>query len=139
MSSSQKFLQRCIELAEKAKEEGFFGVGSVVVKAGKILAEGREGGFVLPSLFSHAENVALAKAVAEYGKAYLEGSTLYTNVEPCYMCSYVIRQLKIAKVYYMETTPAGGHSSAHPILTSSVVSSWKQIPEVFHVKNLNEI
>lgn len=131
-------MQRCLRLAEKAEQEGFFGVGSVVVKEGEILAEGREGESVLPALLSHAENVALVKAVDRYGKSYLEGCTLYTNVEPCYMCSYLIRQLKIAKVYYLQTTPAGGHSSPHPILTSSEVSSWTQVPEVILMEEKDE-
>ena len=133
-SSTAEFMQRCLRLAEKAKQEGFFGVGSIVVKEGKVLAEGREGETILPSLLSHAESIALVKAVDQYGKTYLEGSILYTNVEPCYMCSYLIRQLKIAKVYYLQTTPADGHSSSYPLLTATDISAWKNSPEVFCIE-----
>lgn len=76
MNNNQKYIMRCLELAERGY--GYVHpnpmVGCVVVKDGKIVGEGyhrRFGG-------DHAEIAALKKA----GRAAV-GSTLYVNLEPC--------------------------------------------------------
>lgn len=79
MSSSDddaRFMRRCLSLARRAEGRTAPNpiVGCVIVKAGKVLAEGvhrRAGG-------PHAEAVALAKLGNR-----APGATLYVNLEPC--------------------------------------------------------
>lgn len=130
MDTDNKYMRDCIALAKTTKENGNTPVGSVIVSHGKIIAQGMEGEKILPSLMSHAENVAILKAIENLNQRDLSDCVLYTTVEPCFMCTYLIRQMKIKKVVYGTTTPTGGDSSAFPILKTTEIKSWPQIPEV---------
>ncbi len=71
------FLHRCLELAERGRGRVGNGalVGAVLVREGKILAEGFHAGFGLP----HAERALLSA----YSGEVLPTDTLYVNLEPC--------------------------------------------------------
>lgn len=49
----------------------------------------------------HAESNALAK-IAENGGVGAQGGTLYVTMSPCFECSKLIKQAKIARVVYRE-------------------------------------
>ena len=77
MSNRDKqFMLRAIELARKAKGNTFPNplVGAIVVKKGKVIADGYHKKAGTP----HAEIVALKKA-----KRKAKGANLYVNLEPC--------------------------------------------------------
>lgn len=118
-------MQRCIELATNAKSMGHPAVGAILVVDGTIIAEGKEGEEQLPQIMSHAENIAILKAIEKRESRDLSDCTLYTTVEPCFMCAYLIRQTKIKKVVYGTETSAGGDSSAYPILRAEDIEAWK--------------
>lgn len=122
-------MKRCLELAGIAKANGKTAVGSLVVKQGQIIAEGTEGDQDLPSVLAHAEILAVTKALKYVHAADLSDCILYTTVEPCFMCSYVIRQTKIREVVYGVATPGtGGISSAYPILSVADIDAWPSLP-----------
>lgn len=124
-------MQRCLQLAAIAQESGESAVGSVVVKDKIILGEGCEESKKLNDVTRHAEVVAILDAVEKHGKAALAGATLYTNVEPCILCSYVIRTYKIVEVIYMNACgELGGTNPSFPILTTNAFTSWQQPPVV---------
>ena len=91
-------MMRAIRLAEKARGKTFPNplVGCVLVKNGKVIAEGYHKKAGTP----HAEIVALKKA-----KKNAEGADLYVNLEPCSHygktppCVDSIIKSKIKKVY----------------------------------------
>ncbi len=126
-----RFMRRCLELAVLAREQGNTPVGSVVVLDGEILGEGAE---TLPrgsSITGHAEIIACQAALDATGRKDLAGAILYTTAEPCFMCSYAIRQLRIAQVVFGIDTPViGGVSSNHPILTDPALDDWRKAPAV---------
>lgn len=123
-------MKRCLELATEAKSRGKTAVGSLIVKNDVIIAEGIEGAPDLPGIMSHAENIAILKAIDQLGTRNLESCRLYTTVEPCFMCSYLIRQTRITKVIYGTKTPAGGDTSAYPILRAENIAVWGHPPEI---------
>lgn len=127
----EQFMHRCIELARFARENGNTPVGSIVVLDGTIIGKGME---TLPSsndLTGHAEVLACQDAVNKTGSKRLDGAVLYTTAEPCFMCSYVIRQSGIALVVYgIETPLIGGVTSSMPVLTDGKLSSWNISPDV---------
>src|SRR3954447_9908786 len=103
--SHEHFMRRCLDLAVMAREQGNTPVGSVVVLDGTIVGEGIE---TLPagtSITGHAEILACQAALDVISRRDLAGATLFTTAEPCYMCSYAIRQLRVAKVVYGLDTP----------------------------------
>jgi tRNA(adenine34) deaminase len=127
----ERFLRRCLELAATARDGGNTPVGSVVVLDGRVIGEGAE---TLPagsSLAGHAELIACQDALDRTGRQDLAGAILYSTAEPCFMCSYAIRQLRIALVVYgVETPLIGGVTSRHPILTDPALDAWRPAPRV---------
>lgn len=130
MTVDEKYMLRCIQLAEEAKRSGKTPVGSLIVYHDEIIAEAMEGEAELPQIMSHAENLAIIKATKKLNTNDLSECSLYTTVEPCFMCAYLIRQTRIKEVVYGTTTGAGGHSSAYPILTAADIQPWKSNPKV---------
>lgn len=127
----ERYMRRCIELAEIAQSHGNTPVGSLVVIDGEIVGEGIEGLPTGNDVTGHAEVIACQMAVDKTGSKLLDGATLYSTAEPCFMCSYVIRQCGIALVVYgLETPSVGGITSSHAILTDTSMTGWKPAPRV---------
>lgn len=125
MENDERFMQRCLELAAIAKANGKTAVGSIIVKAGKIIAEGVESSAEYPPLIAHAEIVAILKAADILGTKDLSGCTLYTTVEPCFMCTFLIRETKIAEVIFgVSAGQIGGNNPEFPLLTTHKIARW---------------
>src|SRR5688572_13687418 len=125
------FMQRCLQLAADAKRNGKTAVGAVVTKDNQIVAEGTEGDDSLPQLLGHAEIIAIIKAIKKSGTKDLSDYVLYTTVEPCFMCSYVIRETRIARVVFgAKAGEIGGVYSSYPLLTATAISRWQTPVEV---------
>ena len=127
----EKYMERCLELAATAKYRGKTAVGSLIVRSGEIIAEGIEGDSKLPDVLSHSEALAVLAAIETTGSRDLSGCSLYTTVEPCFMCSYLIRQMRVGTVVYgVKIMGAGGASSNYPILKASDINKWAGAPVV---------
>jgi len=124
----EAYMRRCLHLAEQAKLDGKTAVGSLILLNGKIIAEGAEGDDILPTPLGHAEVVAIVKACKTLDSRKLSGAVLYTTVEPCIMCSYLIRSASLDRVVYGTVAgELGGMSSAYAILSSEIISGWLPI------------
>ena len=131
MAEHEQYMRRCIELAKVAQGRGNTPVGSVVVINGEIVGEGIEDLPTGTSITGHAEVIACQDVVQRIGSKLLHEATLYSTAEPCFMCSYIIRQCRIAAVVYGIDTPTiGGITSSHPILTDTSLSTWGPGPRV---------
>lgn len=129
MNTHAAYLGRCLELAQIAKGEGESPVGSVVVLNGKVIGEGSEKSRQQNDVTRHAEVVAILNALSQHGTC--RGATLYTNVEPCILCSYVIRHYQIATVVFSKRAgELGGTNPIFNILTTDKISKWTSPPEV---------
>ena len=101
----EKFMRRCLELAQEARAMGEAAVGGVVVDGETIIGEGTESTRTLLDHSAHAEVLAIQAASQNLQSLKLNGTTLYTTVEPCVLCSWVIRKAGIARVVF--GVPAG--------------------------------
>lgn len=129
MANHSVYLKRCLELAKLAASEGESPVGSVVVLDGEIIGEGYEQSRQKKDVTRHAEVVAVLDALVKYG--HCRGATLYTNVEPCILCSYVIRHHQLSRVVFSKTCgELGGTNPKFNILTTDEITSWATAPEV---------
>ena len=125
------YMQRCLVLARQAKASGKPGVGSVLVRNGEIIGEGIEGSPDLPPVLAHAEILAITSGIAKIQTKDLTDCILYTTVEPCVMCSYVIRSTGVGHVVVgTATSGVGGVTSNYPILTAADIEKWKIPPTV---------
>lgn len=133
----QYFMRRCLQLAETAAANGESAVGSVVVLQGEIVGVGAEQSRALRDITRHAEVVAVLDALKHVPS--LKGAALYTNVEPCLLCSYVIRHHQIGQVFFLKNSgELGGTHQPYNLLTASDIRSWTAPPEVQQL-NLEEI
>ncbi|WP_298740042.1 nucleoside deaminase [uncultured Chitinophaga sp.] len=125
----QQYMDRCLELAAMAAAAGESAVGCVIVKDGQIIGEAYEKSRQLKDITRHAEALAVIDAVQKTGSC--AGATLYTNVEPCLLCSYVIRHHRIARVVYGKA--CGELGGTHPpfnLLTTDDITAWGSAPLV---------
>ncbi len=90
-----KFMQAAIDQAKKSLSEGGIPIGSVLVKNGKIIAEGHNKRVQEKNPILHGEMDCLNNAgrVGSY-----KDCIIYSTLMPCYMCGGTIVQFNIPKV-----------------------------------------
>lgn len=100
MNDDEKYMKKCIALADKAAARGDIPVGCLIVSDGKVIATSynrRETDF---DPTAHAEIVAMRRAGKKLGRRHLGGCTLYVTLEPCVMCAGAIVNARIDKVVF---------------------------------------
>jgi tRNA(adenine34) deaminase len=130
-TDAERWMRRCLQLAEQARARGDAAVGAVIVRAGEIIAEGVEGVGAGRDVTAHAELIALRAACERLGTADLSDCVLCTNVEPCWMCSYLIREAGISAVMIgVPVADIGGLTSRYPLLSDDRVEGWGPPPAI---------
>ncbi len=102
------YMQRALELARRAEEEGEVPVGALVVREGQILGEGWNRPIAAHDPTAHAEIRAIRAAAASVGNYRLVGTTLYVTLEPCAMCAGAIVHARVARVVFGAPDPRTG-------------------------------
>jgi guanine deaminase len=101
---SNSFMKRAIELAIQNVRSGHGGpFAAVVVKDGKIIAEGANCVIATNDPTAHAEIVAIREATKVLGDFQLTGCEIYTTCEPCPMCIGAIYWARPTKIYFANT------------------------------------
>lgn len=108
MEQDQLFMQRALQLAERAAALGEVPVGALVVLDGEVIGEGWNRPISGCDPTAHAEIVALREAAARVGNYRLVGATLYVTIEPCTMCAGAIVHARIARVVFGTREPKAG-------------------------------
>ncbi|MBI4723853.1 MAG: nucleoside deaminase [Rhodomicrobium sp.] len=141
--SDRAMMLRCIELSRAAIREGEYPFATVIALDGRILAEAINRTRRDRDVTRHAEIIALSGAQKAASRDELRRATLYTNVEPCAMCSYCIREAWIGRVVYSLSSPAMGGVSKWNILRDEDISSripiFGPVPEVVSGLLLREV
>jgi tRNA(adenine34) deaminase len=124
----RRMMARCIELSRIGAAAGERPFGSVVARGAEILGESANCTERDSDVSRHAEIVAIAQARNMLG-AKLAECTLYTNVEPCPMCAFCIREAGIGRVVFALGSPIMGGLSRWNVLRDDTLSDG--IPFVF--------
>ena len=103
MAYNEKFLRRAIELSICNIEKGGGPFGAIIVKDGKIIAEGVNRVTTDNDPTAHAEINAIRNASAVLGTFNLSSCELYSSCEPCPMCLSAIYWAHIDNLYYSNT------------------------------------
>jgi tRNA(Arg) A34 adenosine deaminase TadA len=121
--------RRCLELAWESWREGSIPVGSVITDAtGRIVAEGRNRAFGAPApeaalagtYVAHAEMNALAKlAPGDYPE-----HTIWSSLEPCFMCSAAVFHSHVGTVRFAVSDPLMTGVSSLPETNAWVRTRW---------------
>ena len=97
----QEFMRRAIALATENVRTGAGGpFGALIVKDGRVVAEGANRVTATNDPTAHAEVVAIREACRELDDFQLAGCDLYTTCEPCPMCLGAIYWARPARVFY---------------------------------------
>jgi guanine deaminase len=101
---SDSFMTRAVELSIENVRSGRGGpFAAVVVKDGKIIAEGTNRVTSTNDPTAHAEIVAIREACKRLGGFELKDCIIYTSCEPCPMCLGAIYWARPARVYFGAT------------------------------------
>jgi tRNA(adenine34) deaminase len=122
-------MARCIELSRTAVSKGEYPFGTVIALDGRIVAEGINATNRNDDVTRHGEIIALSHAQRAIGREQLRRCTLYSNIEPCAMCAYCIREAWVGRVVYALGSPVMGGLSRWNILRDDGMSD--RIPEIF--------
>jgi guanine deaminase len=104
-------MARAIQLSLENIESGRGGpFAAVVVKDGKIVAEGTNCVTSTNDPTAHAEVVAIREACKKLKNFELKGCEIYTTCEPCPMCLGAIYWARPARVYFANTAADAAHA-----------------------------
>ena len=127
----QRMMRQCIDLAVSAKRSGNTAVGCVITLGDRIVAKAEEQSPAGSDPFAHAEILAVVDALVAVSRTSLRQATLYTTNEPCFLCSYAIREARIARVVFAVESPGiGAATSAYPILKAAEIDRWGPPPRI---------
>jgi guanine deaminase len=144
------FMARAIELSIENVKAGGGPFGAVIVKGGKVIAEGVNRVTSANDPTAHAEVNAIREACRTLGVFHLEGCEMYASCEPCPMCLGAIYWARLSRVFYGGTAgdaAAAGfddafiyeelkhtHNSRHIPMTQllrdesrTIFSAWKKL------------
>ncbi len=102
-NKDKEFMSRAIELSLDNIKNGGGPFGAVIVKDGKIVAEGSNKVTINNDPTAHAEVNAIRNACQALGTFDLSGCEIYTSCEPCPMCLSAIYWARLDKIYFANT------------------------------------
>ena len=96
-----EYIDKLIELANKAEQIGDIPIGAIVVKDDEIIGEGFNNRIITNDPTGHAEVNAIKDACNKLDDWRLSDCDLYVTLEPCDMCMEIIQESRIQNVYYL--------------------------------------
>ncbi|MGM9998110.1 MAG: tRNA adenosine(34) deaminase TadA [Candidatus Bruticola sp.] len=94
------WMKEALKEARLAEMENEIPIGAVVVKNERIIGRGHNQREKNSDLFSHAEINAVKEAIKFLKDWRLTGCDMYVTLEPCPMCSGVMLQAKLSRVFF---------------------------------------
>lgn len=124
-----KMMRRCIELSAEAVRRRELPFACVICRDDEIVAEAINRVVQDADVTRHAELLAISEAQRVLKRSDLSDCTIYSNVEPCPMCSFPIRETRIGRVVFAISSPMMGGFSKWNVLGDNEISH--VMPEVF--------
>ena len=106
--SDESFMRAALRLAANAYEVDEVPVGTVVVRAGRIIGRAYNQVELLKDATAHAEMLALTQAEAAVGDWRLTDCDLYVTKEPCVMCAGALVHVRIRRLIFGCADPRAG-------------------------------
>lgn len=109
VADDRRWMQRALRKArEGSAAPGCSPIGAVIVRNGVLVAEAYNEVDLRFDATAHAEIVAIRRAGTKLGCTALRGTTLYSTLQPCGMCSMAAIWAKIGRIVY-----GAGRSDVH--------------------------
>ena len=91
----------CISEAKISYNQGDVPIGAVLVKDNEVLASAHNTREIEHNILGHAEINVILQASERLKRWNLSDCSIYVTLKPCSMCYEVIKQSRIANVYYL--------------------------------------
>ena len=102
------WMQEALRAARRALEADEVPIGACVVRDGELLASGHNRTRTRRDPTAHAELLAVQAAARHTGDMRLVGATVYTTVEPCFMCAGALVHARVERVVWGVRDPKFG-------------------------------
>ncbi len=129
IATDEEAMRRCFDVAFESARRGGYPIAAVVARRGRIVAEAVNRVSHDRDVTRHAEVVALAEAQKALQTTSLDDCALYSNIEPCALCAYALRETRVGKVAFSLSSPVMGGYSRWNILGDERMSG--AMPDVF--------
>ena len=101
MNIDKKILDLLLKTAEKAYKKGEIPVSAVILdQEGKLVSSAFNCRQKQYNVLGHAEISCILKAEKKIRDWRLDGYYMIVTLEPCNMCSMIIKESRLDKVYY---------------------------------------
>ena len=107
--SDTYFMQKALQEAQIAFEQGEVPVGAVITIGERIIAKAHNLTEKLTDVTAHAEMQAITAASEYLGGKYLMDCTLYVTLESCVMCAGALYWSQIGRLVYGATDSKRGY------------------------------
>ncbi len=116
--------------ARRAEAQDEVPIGAVIVAGGRVIGRGHNRTRSDATPLAHAELLAIGEAVRATGDARLVGATVYTTVEPCFMCAGALSHARVARVVWGVRDPKfGGCASLGAVLSDPRLNHRAEVTE----------
>jgi len=105
MKEKKVYFEICIEEARQSLLHGDVPIGAIIVHNNEIIAQSHNTRERDKNIMGHAEINAINEASKVLNRWNLSDCDLYVTLAPCSMCNEVIKQSRIANVYYLLSKP----------------------------------
>ena len=129
-SADERWMREALALAREAESKDEVPVGAILVRGGVILGRGFNQPIASCDPTAHAEIQAVREAAAAIGNYRLEGTTLYSTLEPCVMCAGALVHARITRlVFGARDLRFGGVRSKFQLADSDILNHRIEIIE----------
>lgn len=108
LPDDEHWMALALDQGRRAAGLGEVPVGAVLVREGKLIAEGYNHPIAGQDPSAHAEIQALRAAARALGNYRLPGTTLYVTIEPCTMCVGAIIHARVDTLVFGAREPRAG-------------------------------
>src|SRR3989442_15821406 len=108
----ERFMDLALAEAKKAEASGEVPVGAVIVSEGIVIARSFNRPVSLNDPTAHAEIGALRDACREQGNYRLSNATMYSTVEPCFMCAGAMIHARLTRLVFGIPDPKPGSAGS---------------------------
>lgn len=99
----KKLLLRCSQIAHEAKLRGNHPFGALLADQDGVVLMEMGNRFTEGGSSYHAETLLVLEAARKYSPGFLKKCTLYTNFEPCCMCTGAVYWANIGRICFGAT------------------------------------
>jgi len=101
IQSDEDWMWRTLHLAREAEKLGEVPIGAIIIDGkGKILAATSNRTITDSDPTAHAELMAIRTAGMRIGNYRLNGTTMYSTIEPCVMCAGAIVNARVERLVF---------------------------------------